>query len=151
MTEFKEPDPDFARRVRESFRRQAIMGLIGAVLTGVEPGEVEIELPFRPDLTQQHGFLHAGVVTTIVDSACGYAALSLMPADTAVLAVEIKVNFLEPARGEKLIARGRVTRSGRTLSTCAGDVHAIDGPARTHVATALSTVMTITDHAKLRG
>src|SRR5690349_23737575 len=93
------PDPAYADRVRASFARQQIMHLIGATLTRVEPGAVEIHLPFRADLSQQHGFVHAGVITTIVDSACGYAALTLVPPATGVLSIEFKANFLAPARG----------------------------------------------------
>ena len=93
------------KRVKESFARQTVMATIGASITGVEPGEVTIELPFRSDLAQQHGFIHAGVVTMIVDTACGYAALTRMSASAAVLTAEYKINFLSPAEGEKLIAR----------------------------------------------
>ncbi len=102
------------------------MALLGATLTRVAPGEVEIELPWRADLVQQHGFLHAGVTSAIADSACGYAALSLMPADAAVLSVEYKVNLLAPARGVRFQAVGRVVRSGRTVSVVQGDVLAFD-------------------------
>ncbi len=104
------------KRVKESFARQTVMATIGASITGVEPGEVTIELPFRSDLAQQHGFIHAGVVTMIVDTACGYAALTRMPASAAVLTAEYKINFLSPAEGEKLIARGRVLKPGRALT-----------------------------------
>lgn len=112
----------YAERVRASFERQQVMHLLGAKLTRVEPGLVEIVLPFRDDLTQQHGFLHAGIVTTIVDSACGYAALSLMPEGTGVLTIEYKVNLMAPARGSRFVARGRVLRAGRNITVCAGDV-----------------------------
>lgn len=107
--------------IKGSFARQTVMGSIGASITSVEPGEVTIELPFRSDLTQQPGFIHAGVVTMVVDTACGYAALSRMPASAAVLTVEYKVNFLSPAEGEKRIARGRVLKPGRTLTVCFGE------------------------------
>jgi uncharacterized protein (TIGR00369 family) len=102
------------------------MGLVGARLARVAPGEVDIELPFRGDLVQQHGYLHAGVTTAIADSACGYAALSLMPTDAAVLSVEYKVNLLAPARGRRFLARGRVVKSGRTVSVVRGEVLAFD-------------------------
>ncbi len=115
---------DLQKRIRDSFARQTVMTTVGASITRVEPGEVDIELPFRSDLIQQHGFYHAGVVTMIVDTACGYAALTRMPASAAVLTVEYKVNFLSPASGEKLIARGRVLKPGRTLTVCFGEVHA---------------------------
>ena len=149
VTTFDPQDPGFEARVRASFARQTVMQTLGARLTAVTPGEVEIVLPFRDDLTQQHGFLHAGVVTTIVDSACGYAALSLMPVDTAVLTIEFKVNFVAPAAGEQMHARGRVTRPGRTVTVCAGDVFALrDGQERL-VATMLATMMTLRDRAGL--
>jgi uncharacterized protein (TIGR00369 family) len=141
MARFEPDDPSFETKVRESFARQAFMTTIRATLTRVSPGEVEIELPFRSDLTQQHGYMHGGVITAMVDSACGYAALSLMPAGSEVLTVEYKVNFLAPARGTRMIARGRVVRPGRTITVCSGDVFAIAGEARTLVATMLTTMI----------
>ena len=115
MSHFEPRDPRFESRVRESFARQTLMSTIGARLTRVAPGEVEIDLPFREDLGQQHGFIHGGIVTAIVDTACGYAALSLMEPEAAVLTVEFKLNFVAPARGERLVALGRVTKPGRIL------------------------------------
>ena len=139
-------DPQFADRVRASFARQEVMRTLGATLTRVEPGLVEIALPFRNDLTQQHGFLHAGVITTIVDSACGYAALSLMPAQTGVLSIEYKVNFLAPARGSRFIARGRVLRAGKTITVCMGDVMAVqDDGQEVVIATMLATMLVVRD------
>jgi uncharacterized protein (TIGR00369 family) len=132
---------DIEQRIRESFARQAIMTTIGASITHIGPGEVTIELPFRVEITQQHGFVHAGVVTTIVDNACGYAALSLMPPAAAVLTVEYKVNFLSPAVGDKLVARGRVLRPGRTLMVCLGEVVAITAGREKAVATMLATMI----------
>ncbi len=124
-------DPDFEARVRDSFARQAIMDLIGARLSRVEPGLVEIELPYRADLTQQHGFFHAGITSTIADSAGGYAAYSLMPADASVLTTEFKINLLAPAEGELLRALGRVLKPGRLLTVCEVDVFALkDGTAK---------------------
>jgi uncharacterized protein (TIGR00369 family) len=117
-------DPDFERRVRASFARQAVMRTLGVTLERVAPGEVELALPFRDDLTQQHGFLHAGVVTTVVDSACGYAALTLMEPGAAVLSVEFKVNLLSPARGARFRAVGRVVRAGRTVTVVTGELRA---------------------------
>ncbi len=125
MTDFTPQDPDFAARVRENFNRQTMMHTIGASMTRVEPGLVAIELPFRADLCQQNGYLHGGVVTMIADSACGYAASTLIPPDQDVLAVEFKVNLLSPAVGNKLIAVGRVIRAGRTLTVCAAEVAAL--------------------------
>ena len=114
----------FAEAVAESFAQQPIMTLIGARLARVEPGVVEIELPFRADLTQQDGFLHAGVITTVADSAAGYAAYTLMPAGSRVLSIEFKVNLLRPARGELFVARAEVIKAGRTLTVVRADVFA---------------------------
>ena len=140
-------DPDFEARVRASFARQAFMAALGAELMAVSPGEVSIALPFREDLTQQHGFLHAGAVASVVDSACGYAALSLMPPGAGVLSVEFKVNLLAPAAGERFIATGRVVKPGRTLTVCAGEVAAERGGERTVVALMQATMMTLRDRA----
>ena len=129
------------QRIRESFARQAIMTTIGASITHIGPGEVTIELPFREEITQQHGFVHAGVVTTIVDNACGYSALSLMSPTAAVLTVEYKVNFLSPAIGDKLVARGRVLKPGRTLMVCLGEVVALIDGREKPVATMLATMI----------
>ena len=117
-------DPNFEQRVRESFARQSIMRLIGASIALVEAGVVEIEIPTRKDLTQQDGFMHAGIVTTILDSACGYAAYTLMPSGSAVLSVEFKVNLLAPAAGELIRERAEVRRAGRTLTVCSADAFA---------------------------
>src|SRR5688500_18222341 len=114
-------DPDFEQRVRASFHRQATMATLGATLVRVAPGEVVIELPFRPELTQQHGFLHAGILTSLMDTACGYAALTLMERGAAVLSVEFKVNLLAPARGSWFRASGRVVRAGRTVTVVSGE------------------------------
>lgn len=144
------PADDFAGRVRASFARQRVMATFGAVLTRVEPGAVEIELPHRDDLTQQHGFIHAGVVATILDSACGYAAFSVMPADVAVLTVEYKINLLRPAHGDRLVARARVVRPGKTVTVCAGDVFAVTGGDEKAVATMLATIMAVPERDGLR-
>jgi uncharacterized protein (TIGR00369 family) len=140
---FEPRDPGFERRVRENFARQTFMSTLGAELRGVRPGEVVIEMAPREALTQQHGYVHAGAVTSIVDSACGYAAYTLMPAGSEVVSVEFKVNLLAPARGELLIAEGRVLRAGRTLTVCQGDVFAQTGGERRHVATMVATMMQI--------
>jgi uncharacterized protein (TIGR00369 family) len=142
-------DPAFEARVRASFARQGVMTTIGARLTRVAAGAVEIELPFRSDLTQQHGFVHAGVITTIADSACGYAAFSLMPAEASVLTVEYKVNLLAPARGDRFVARGRVVKPGRTLTVCAADVVAVTAAGETPVSTMLATLMALYDRPDL--
>ena len=120
-------NPSFAEEVAASFAQQPIMNLIGAQLSLVEPGVIEITLPYRTDLTQQHGYLHAGVVTTIADSACGYAAYSLMPAGSEVLSVEFKVNLLHPARAESFVARAEVIKAGRTLTVVRADVFGVTG------------------------
>jgi uncharacterized protein (TIGR00369 family) len=145
MSQFTPRDPQFEARVRESFARQQVMTTIGATIASVAPGEVEIQTPFRSDLTQQHGFLHAGIVTTIVDSACGYAALSLMPEQVGVLTIEYKVNFLAPAAGEFFVARGRVTKPGRNVTVCTGDVFAVQEGRETLIATMLTTMMVVRD------
>ena len=135
-------NPNFASAVAQSFAQQPIMNLIGARLGLVEPGVVEIALPYRDDLTQQNGYLHAGIVTTIADSACGYAAFSLMPPGSGVLSVEFKVNLLRPARGESFVTRAEVIKAGRTLTVARADVFALDASAeRKLVATMQGTMM----------
>lgn len=138
---FKILDPHYEQRVRDSFARQAAMALIGASMTRVGPGRCEIELPVREELTQQHKFVHGGVVGMIADSAGGYAAFTLMPADASVLTVEYKINMLAPAKGERLIARGEVLKPGRTLSIVRADVVAIDGAREVLVAAMQQTLM----------
>jgi uncharacterized protein (TIGR00369 family) len=118
-------NPHFAEEIRDSFGKQAIMTLIGAELGRVEPGLVEIKLSYRSDLTQQHGYLHAGIVTTIADSACGYSAFSLMPAGSEVLSVEFKVNLLRPAKARAFLARAEVIKSGKTLTVVRADVFGV--------------------------
>jgi uncharacterized protein (TIGR00369 family) len=139
--QFKPLNPDFEARVRDSFARQAAMSLIGATMTSVEPGRCTIELPVRDDLTQQHRYVHGGIVGMIADSAGGYAAFTLMPADASVLTVEYKINMLAPAKGERLIARGEVVKPGRTLSIVRADVYSTDGPRKTLVAAMQQTLM----------
>jgi len=134
-------NPEFAERVRDSFARQAAMRLIGARLTQVEPGRCVIELSVRDDLTQQHGFVHGGVVGMIADSAGGYAGFTLMPADASVLTVEYKINMLAPAAGERLIATGEVLKPGRTLSIVRSEVIAVQGEQRLRVAAMQQTLM----------
>ena len=134
---------DFERDVRASFDRQAVMKLIGAELVHIATGEIDIELPFRAELTQQHGYLHAGVVTTLVDSACGFAAFTLMPADAAVLTVEFKVNLIAPAEGHTMVARGRVVRAGRNITVCNGEAWMRTTSGEKQVAQMLATMMTV--------
>jgi uncharacterized protein (TIGR00369 family) len=133
-------DPNFAVRIRASFGRQKAMGLIGASLAVVEPGQVEVALPYRDDLTQQKGFIHGGIIGMIADTACGYAAYSLMPADCSLVTVEYKINILAPARAS-LAARGAVVRVGRTLTVTRGEVYSEDGK---HVASMQQTLMMLT-------
>jgi uncharacterized protein (TIGR00369 family) len=135
---------EFEDRVRASFARQAFMATIGAEIHMLSSGEVTLRLPFRADLAQQHGALHAGVVSAAVDSACGYAAFSLMDPDVAVLTVEFKVNLLAPAVGEIFYATGTVIRSGKTLTVCSGTMEAVqaDGTRRL-VAAMQGTIMGI--------
>ncbi|MCY0092910.1 PaaI family thioesterase [Hoeflea ulvae] len=137
------PDQNFRGRVTDSFARQKVMGSIGAALTSVEYGVVEIEMPFRADLTQQHGFLHAGILSTALDSACGYAALSVMPEDAAVLTIEFKINLLSPGRGDHFLFRGEVTKPGNTIIVSDGRAYAIsDGPAKL-IASMTGTMMVV--------
>src|SRR3954467_11825821 len=140
-------DPHFATRIRESFARQKAMALIGARLGVVDPGAVEIELPFRADLTQQKGFVHGGIVGMIADSAAGYAAYTLMPADCSLVTVEYKMNILTPGRGS-LVAKGSVVKPGRTLTVARAEVYSQDGR---HVASMQQTLMMLAgtpDHAE---
>lgn len=138
-------DPDFSRRVRDSFDRQPVMRFIGAVMTRIEPGLVEIELAHRPELTQQHGFFHAGIASTIADSAGGYAAYSMMPANSSVLTVEYKINLVAPADGERLRAIGLVIKAGRTLTICELRVMVTKASAETLCAAGTQTMMCLAD------
>lgn len=133
----------FESKVRESFGRQAFMTTLGAEIDGIAPGTVEIRIPFNQRHTQQDGFVHAGVISSIMDSACGYAAYSLAPEGCNVLTVEFKVNLLAPAIGKKFAARAQVKRSGKTLTVCAADAFAIDGDREKLIATMLGTIMTL--------
>ena len=130
-------DPAFEQRCRDSFSRQKAMALIGASLAVVEPGYVEVRLPFRDDLTQQKGYVHGGILGMIADTACGYSAFSLMPAGCSLVTVEYKINILSPARGA-LVAKGQVIKPGRTLTIARAEVYAEDGR---HVATMQQTLM----------
>ncbi|MGA8005161.1 MAG: PaaI family thioesterase [Burkholderiales bacterium] len=138
-------DPRFAERCRASFGRQRAMALIGARMAVIAPGRCEIELPFRADLTQQKGFVHGGIVGMIADTACGYAAYSLMPASASLVTVEYKINILAPGRGERLLARAEVIKSGRTLSITRGEVYAEQSGAQTLCAVMQQTLMMLPD------
>lgn len=143
---------DIENRVRESFARQKIMSTIGARMTLVTPGVVEIEMGYDESLTQQHGFLHAGILSTALDSACGYAAYSLMPADAAVLTIEFKINLLAPGRGSRFLFRGAVTKPGRTIIVADGQAYAYqdEGEAKL-VATMTGTLMTVVGREGIAG
>lgn len=136
-------DPDFAARVRDSFHRQQAMALIGASMPVIEAGYTEIHLPHKPEVTQQHGFIHGGVVGMIADSAAGYAANTLTPADASVLTVEYKMNLLAPADGELLIAQGTVLKYGRTLTVTKAEVFAVKDGKKTLCAVMQQTIMTM--------
>jgi uncharacterized protein (TIGR00369 family) len=148
---FSAQDPQFESRVRASFDKQTVMATLGAQLARVAPGEVDVELPYRAALAQQHGFMHAGVLATVLDSACGYAAFSLMPADAAVLSIEFKINLLAPAIGDRFIARARVIRAGRTITVCHADAFAIRDGAEKLVTTMVGTMMCVRDNPELSG
>lgn len=138
----KPPDEEYESRVRLNFARQRAMKSLGARLVRVEPGAVVVELAFREDLTQQNGYLHAGIITTIADSACGYAAYTLMPLGSEVLTVEFKVNLLRPAKGDEFLAEARVLKAGRTLTVTRCDVYAhVVGKEPRMVATMLATII----------
>ncbi len=144
-------DPDFAPRVRASFARQAAMDTLGAALESVEAGRVVIGLPFSARLTQQHGFLHAGMVATALDSACGYAAATLMPADAGVLTIEFKINLMAPAAGQRFRMVGQVVKPGRTVTFTEGQAWAIDDQGGEKlIASMTATLMTVTGREGIR-
>lgn len=151
MRHFHPADPHFADRVRESFSRQRIMDHLGAQVAEVGPGRCEIRLPFKPELSQQHGYFHGGVIGTIGDSAGGYAAYTLMPADAGVLTVEYKMNLLAPGDGELLIARGQVLKAGRTLMVSRADVSVVKEGRETLCATLLQTLIVMKGKPEVQG
>ena len=140
---FEPRNPDYEQRVRASFARQAAMRTLGAALDAVRLGQVEISLPWAEPLTQQHGFLHAGMVSTALDSACGYAGFSLMPEDAAVLTIEFKINLLAPAKGERFRMVGTVIKPGRTVTVCEGQAFAVEGGREKLIATMGCTLMAV--------
>lgn len=146
-----EPQEQLFERVAKSFQRQQVMATFGATLADVSPGHVVLALPFRDDLTQQHGFLHAGVVATVLDSACGYAAFTLMPPDAGVLSIEFKINLLAPASGERFEFDGQVVKAGRTITVCDGRATAIAGGDSKLIATMTCTLMTVRDREGVTG
>lgn len=143
MSGFTIRNPDYQSVVRASFQQQGLMSHLGARMVRVEPGTAEVEVDYRPELTQQQGFFHGAVTTAIVDTACGYAALTLMPAGSEVLTVEFKINLLAPAQGRALTARGRVVRSGQTVTVCHGDAYAVTDGVPTHCATMTTTMIRV--------
>jgi uncharacterized protein (TIGR00369 family) len=147
---FEPKDPDYAARVRASFARQAAMKTIAAELVSVEPGVVVIELPWAQKLTQQHGFLHAGMVATALDSACGYAAFSLMPVGAAVLTIEYKINLLAPAQGPRFRMVGEVVKPGRTITVAEGRAYALDEGREKLIATVACTLMAVVGRDDIR-
>ncbi len=151
MASFEPKNPHFRNRVAASFRRQAVMHTLGIEIARLDPGEIELTMPFSQSFTQQHGFIHAGIITTALDSACGYAAFSLMPVDAAVLTVEFKTNLLAPARGERFVFRGKVIKSGRTLTFCEASAFAAEGVSERLIATMTGTLMAIFDRAGVDG
>ena len=143
-------DPHFADRVRASFARQPAMQTLGVEIARLAAGEIELAMPYGAAFTQQHGFIHAGVVATVLDSACGYAAFSLMPADAAVLTVEFKTNLLAPAKGERFLFRAHVVKPGRTLTVSDGRAFAIDnGGDERLVASMNGTLMAVYDRPNI--
>ncbi len=147
---FEPKDAAYAERVRASFELQGAMKTLGASLAGVEPGQVVIELPWAQSLTQQHGFLHAGMVAAALDSACGYAAFSLMPADAGVLTIEYKINLLAPAQGQRFRMVGQVVKPGRTVTVAEGRAYAITDGREKLIATMSATLMAVTGREGIR-
>ena len=142
---------DFRERIRASFAQQGAMALIGAELTRIQQGTVEIELPFNPTLTQQHGFLHAGVIAAALDSACTYAAYTMIDADVSILTIEFKVNLLSPGKGERFLFRGEITKPGSNIIVADGKGYAIgDGPAKL-IASMTGTKMAIRGREDISG
>jgi uncharacterized protein (TIGR00369 family) len=146
------PDPNYESRCRASFAKQNVMATLGVRIVSVAPGKAELDMPFDPAFTQQHGFLHAGTIATVLDSACGYAAFSLMPEDAAMLTIEFKINLLSPGQGERFRFRGAVTKPGRTILVADGQAFALgaDGQEKL-IATMTATLMSIRDREGLTG
>jgi uncharacterized protein (TIGR00369 family) len=147
---FQPKDPNFAERVRASFARQRMMQTLGVEIARIAPGEIELAMPYGAAFTQQHGFIHAGVIATVLDSACGYAAFSLMPAEAAVLTVEFKTNLLAPAKGERFLFRAHVVKPGRTLTVSDGRAFAIDGGGEERLVASMNdTLMAVYDRPNI--
>ena len=150
MEPFAPQDPNFIKKVEESFDRQEVMKTIHASLLTIAPGNVSIKLPYRSKITQQHGFVHAGIISTVIDSACGYAALTLMPDDAGVLSIEFKVNLLAPAKGDFFVAHGLVRKPGRTILVTEGELVAHTGNEEKVVATMVATMMCVTGRNRIK-
>ena len=150
MNRFKPKDAGFKERVKSSFDRQQCMTTLGITISKIEPGMVELTMPYAEPYTQQHGFIHAGIVSTAMDSACGYAAFSLMPVEAAVLTVEYKINFLAPAKGEDFIFQAEVVKPGRTLTLCEAKAYAITAGEEKLIATMSGTMMAVFDREGIR-
>ncbi len=141
--QFEPRDKNFEYKVVESFNHQEVMKTVKASIVSVFPGEVELQFPFQDSLTQQHGFIHAGIISTVLDSACGYAAFSLMSADAAVLTIEFKVNLLSPAKGDNFIAKGKVIKPGKNITVATGEMFAQEGNKQKLVASMSGTLMSV--------
>ena len=138
-------DPNFETKVRSSFDRQQVMKTLGVKITKLTAGQIELEMPHKAEYTQQHGFIHAGIIATALDSACGYAAFSLMAEDAAVLTVEFKTNLMSPAAGERFVFKAEVVKPGRTLTFCEGKAYAITGTNQKLIASMQGTLMAVFD------
>jgi uncharacterized protein (TIGR00369 family) len=151
MPGFTPKDPDYRARVEESFARQTFMTNLGVRIADLSPGRCVLEMDRRADLCQQHGYVHAGVTTTLADTAAGYASFSLMPKGSSVLTSELKINLLNPAAGDTLVAVAEVVKPGRTLTVVKADVYGVSGADRTHVSTMLATMMCLADTSDGKG
>ena len=144
------PHADYEEKVTESFNRQEVMKTINASILAIRPGEIELEFPYQSNLTQQHDFIHAGIVSTVLDTACGYAAFSLMPEDAAVLTIEFKINFLSPAKGERFRAVAKVKKPGKNITVTEGELFScLDGEQKI-VATMVGTIMSVYDREGIK-
>ena len=149
MVSFKPKDPQYRSRVEASFNQQQVMKTLSVEIESLQPGEIELIMPYGVAYTQQHGFMHAGIIATVLDNACGYAAFSLMPDDVAILTVEFKTNLLAPARGERFLFRGKVVKPDRTITVCEAQAFAVGGGEEKLVATMTGTLMALFERADL--
>ncbi len=137
------PCSGYKEKIRDSFNRQGAMKSLNVSIIDIRPGEVELEFPYDSGLTQQNGFIHAGIVSTVVDTACGYAAYTLMPEDASVLSIEFKINFLSPAKGERFRATGKVKKPGRNITVSEGELYSIIDGKEKIVASMVATIMAV--------